>query len=370
VIVDRTAEFEAVSRAVVKLCHSGLPTDDLRAQVLQQIGRLMPTDAVWWAAADPATLLFTSAYRVGLPPDSASYFVENEFLTDDVNKWTVLARDRAGVRSLGDATAGRFVESARYRDIFEPLGLGDELRAVLRIQGATWGLLCLHRAAGHAYTTAEASWLRRLAPHLAAGMRIAILLESVEDSAGSAETGIVMLARDGSLVGSSGRGEMWLDELDGAQGRRGSMPIEIQAVAARLRSMEGDAGPEPRVRVRTKAGRWAVIHATSMNGPGDAAIAVIIEAASPTEVAPVIMLAYGLTDQERTVTGLISRGLSTAETADELQISANTVQDHLKSIFAKTGTGSRAELVATLMRQQYLPRARAGARVGPTGFFA
>jgi DNA-binding CsgD family transcriptional regulator len=97
---------------------------------------------------------------------------------------------------------------------------------------------------------------------------------------------------------------------------------------------------------------------------------VIIEEAAPTEVAPVIMLAYGFTPQERKITGLISRGLSTSEVADELSITADTVQDHLKSVFSKTGTGSRGELVATLMRQQYLPRVKAGARVGPTGFFA
>jgi len=367
--VDRRSDFEAVSRAIVRLCHSSLPADELRSEVLQHLERLVPADAVWWAAVDPATLLFTSAYRVGLPADSAPYFIDNEFLTDDVNKWTTLARDRVGVRSLGNATAERFAESARYRDVFQPLGLGDELRAVLRIQGTTWGLLCLHRAAGHAYTAVEATWLRRLAPHLATGMRLAVLLESVDDADSSADTGIVMLANDGSLVGASSRGEAWLDELSDSPNGDGAIPIEVRAIAARLRSMEGHAGPEPRVRVRTKAGRWAVIHAASMNGPGDAAIAVIIEPAAPTEVAPVIMLAYGLTSQERTITGLISRGLSTTEVADELRISANTVQDHLKSIFGKTGTGSRAELLATLMRQQYLPRAIAGDRVGPTGFF-
>jgi DNA-binding CsgD family transcriptional regulator len=369
-MVDRGSEFEAVSRAIVKLCHASLPTDELRSRVLQELGRLMPADAVWWASADPATLLFTSAYRVGLPVDSGPYFVDNEFLADDVNKWTVLARDRAGVRSLGDATAGRYAESARYRDVFQPLGLGDELRAVLRIQGTTWGLLCLHQAAGHAYTAVEAAWLRRLAPHLATGMRLAVLQESLEDVASSVGPGVVMLARDGSLVGASSRGEAWLDELRDSPTERQAIPMAVRAVAARLRSMDGDAELEPRVRVRTRAGRWVVIHAASMNGPGDAAIAVIIEAAAPTEVAPLIMLAYGLTSQERTVIGLISRGLSTAEVSDELQISANTVQDHLKSIFGKTGTGSRAELVATLMRQQYLPRARAGGRVGPSGFFA
>src|SRR3954466_4188532 len=104
---------DSAGRAIVKLSHSGLSADESRSEALAHLRRVIPVDAVWWAAADPATLLFTSAYAVGLPGDSAPYFVDNEFLTDDVNKWTTLARDRAGVRSLGDATAGRLEQSAR-----------------------------------------------------------------------------------------------------------------------------------------------------------------------------------------------------------------------------------------------------------------
>ena len=369
--MNRGIQFAEVGHSVTALCHSGLSSDDLHTQVLAQLGRLLPSDAVWWAAADPATLLFTSAYRVGLPADSASYFIDNELLTDDVNKWTALARDRAGVRSLAQATAGRYEESARYRDIFAPLGLGDELRAVLRVQGETWGLLCLHQAAGRSYTALEATWLRRLAPHLAAGMRLAVLNENAADIGNAAAApGIVMLSADGSIVSASRRGHEWLEELTTGPSGAASVPIAVQAVAARLRSIDTNDEVQPRLRLRTRAGRWAVLHASWIPVSGDPVIAVIIEAAAPTEVAPVVMLAYGLTPQERKITGLVSRGLSTAEIADEVCISTDTVQDHLKSVFAKTGTGSRAELVATLMRQQYLPRARAGGRVGPTGFFA
>lgn len=367
--MERPRVGDAASRSILKLSQSGLSAEDLRSEVVTHLRRVVPVDAVWWATADPATLLFTSAYRVGLPADSAPYFVDNEFLTDDVNKWTTLARDRAGVRSLGQATAGRFEQSTRYRDFFAPLGLGDELRAVLRIQGSTWGLLCLHQAAGHSYTAEQAMWLRRLAPHLAAGMRLAVLRESAEDAGDAAGPGIVMLSPDGSIVSVSSRGEAWLDELSEARSGAGSIPIAVRAVAAQLRSMERGDDAAPRLRVRTRAGRWAVIHASWMTVAGEPLIAVIIEAAAPTEVAPVIMLAYGLTNQERIITGLISRGLSTAEIADEMKITVDTVQDHLKAVFAKTGSGSRAELVATLMRQQYLPRAKAGDRAGPSGFF-
>jgi DNA-binding NarL/FixJ family response regulator len=106
-----------------------------------------------------------------------------------------------------------------------------------------------------------------------------------------------------------------------------------------------------------------------MATPETDAIAVIIEEPSHAELAPVLMLAYGLTKQEQVLTGLVCRGLATSDIADRLHITPNTVQDHLKSIFDKTGVSSRRELVATILQEQYLPRAMTGQPLGPSGFF-
>jgi DNA-binding CsgD family transcriptional regulator len=74
---------------------------------------------------------------------------------------------------------------------------------------------------------------------------------------------------------------------------------------------------------------------------------VLLEDAGP-ELAPVIASALGLTPRERAVTELVAKGLSTGEIARRLLLAPYTVQDHLKSIFAKTGAGTRGELVARL----------------------
>jgi hypothetical protein len=141
-----------------------------------RLRRAVPFDAAFWSTVDPATLLFTQPHQEGIPAETVPYFVQNEFLDDDVNKWTALARGRAGVRTLVEATAGDVDASSRYRDIFRPLGLGDELRAVLRAGGVCWGIICLHREAGGRFSENEVLYVRRLAPHLAEAIRAGLLL--------------------------------------------------------------------------------------------------------------------------------------------------------------------------------------------------
>jgi len=51
-----------------------------------------------------------------------------------------------------------------------------------------------------------------------------------------------------------------------------------------------------------------------------------------------------LTDRERQVVGLIARGKTYQETADDLDISVKTVESHMSHIFSKLGVASRHQL--------------------------
>ena len=368
-MVKGGAALENLTAAIVDSCRSGLPPEALRDRVLQRLRRAVPFDAAFWATVDPATLLFTQPHQEGIPPETIPYFIHNEFLDADVNKWTTLARERLGVRTLAQATDGNPDASPRYRDIFRPLGLGDELRAVLRLGAACWGYVCLHREAGAPFSSREVAYVQRLAPHLAEGIRAGILAASTELADVADAPGLVVVAPDGSLLSTTEAGERWLEELGHPEPKHSGLPVEVQVLAAGLRIPNRSPDGLPRLRVRTRAGRWAVLHASRMATPDTDAIAVIIEEPSPAELAPVLMMAYGLTKQEQALTGLVCRGLSTSEIAGRLHITPNTIQDHLKSIFEKTGVSSRRELVAAILQEQYLPRAMTGQPLGPPGFF-
>ena len=90
---------------------------------------------------------------------------------------------------------------------------------------------------------------------------------------------------------------------------------------------------------------------------------------TPAAVAPLLTLAYGLSERESQVTRLCMQGLSTRQMAHALALSPHTVQDHLKSIFAKTGVRRRSELVGQIFLEIYVPRWEAIADM-PAGWFA
>jgi DNA-binding CsgD family transcriptional regulator len=363
-----------VTASVITVCRLGHPPDRLKAEVLTRLRRVVPVDALWWATSDPSTLLFTQALRKGLPEESISYFVENEFGGDDVNQWSSLARDRDGVATLAQATGGHLESSARYRDVFQPMGLGDELRAVLRTGDACWGLMCLHREAGPGFSVQEQELIRTLAPHLAEGLRAGLLRIGAAETAAIDAPGLVVLDASGELVAATAPAQAWFVELGHDRRSASPVPAEVSTAAGLLnRRVDADPAspPVPRLRVRTLAGRWAVLHASWLDDvagqPGQ--IAVIIEPATAIEVAEVIMQAYGLTERERTVTKLVCQGHSTAQIAAQLWITTNTVQDHLKSIFDKTGVRSRREVMARILRDHYLPGMHQARTVAPTGYF-
>jgi len=131
-------------------------------------------------------------------------------------------------------------------------------------------------------------------------------------------------------------------------------------VAAQLLAVEAgvDRHP-PRARVHLSGGRWLTLRADVL----DESIAVSIEQCSPAERLDLFCRAFGLSPRETELLGLFCRafGLSPRETellghvvkgndtgqvAKLMSLSEHTVQDHLKSIFAKSSTRTRKVLIS------------------------
>jgi DNA-binding CsgD family transcriptional regulator len=370
----RERSTERARQDIIRLCHAGLDSWTLLRGVLDRFRKAVPVDAYWCATADPATLLFTGSIKDEIPEQATPYFLTNEFLQDDVNKFASLARGSRSVDALYEVTGEAPTSSPRYRDILEPMGFGDELRGALIVGRACWGFLCLHRElSSRGFTADEAALLRQVTPHLGEGIRASLLIDHLDSAPESAGPGLLLLTDTLELAALTPIGERWLAEIDD-WAQTGELPPSILALAVRLQALErdGDVSPDfmPRARVRTRSGVWLVTHASRVTGVGPPAqIAIIFELARPLEVAPLVLQAYDVTARETEVAELVLRGLSTGAIAADLCISALTVQQHLKAVFEKVGVHSRRELSAQVFAQQYRPRMLAGDRLGVTGWF-
>ncbi len=311
-----TAVREQARRDIVKLVHRGLGVHDFSRAVTRILGRAVPFDGTCLLTIDPATLLPTGeVVENGLPAAAMIRLTEIELREPDFNKFAALARGRRPAASLSDVTAGDLDRSLRQRELRRPSGFEDELRAVFSGATGTWGALTLLREARRPhFTAAEVRFVASLAGPLADGLRRAALLgdataDDGDDSNDGDEAGLLVLAADNTVEIANRAADRWLDELGAGDRRGANLPLVVQAVASRTRRAavadgESGAGASPgngaaRARVRTPAGRWAVVRGSLLGDGPESRVAVLLEAARPPELAPLIADAYGFTERER-----------------------------------------------------------------------
>ncbi|MGI9080618.1 MAG: helix-turn-helix transcriptional regulator [Acidimicrobiales bacterium] len=172
-------------------------------------------------------------------------------------------------------------------------------------------------------------------------------------TSGPGGPGILVLDGDLAVLSVNPAAERWLADITDADwAGTAELPVAVYAAVARLAQLEADhqsAPDAPSIRLCTGSGQWLALHASRLYGPGGGHTAVVLEAASPTQLASMFLDAHGLTPAQARVAGLVLQSRSTNEIVDELGISRHTVQEHLKAVFDKLGVRSRRELVAALL---------------------
>jgi DNA-binding CsgD family transcriptional regulator len=316
-----------------------------------------------WFTFDPASLLVTSHYQAEIP-EIPPEWLAHEYFEDDFLKMADVARSERGASTLHEATGGDPSRSQAWTLYMEPYGADQELLVALRTQaGDAWGMVGLYREPGRPqFGEEEIEFLVAVSPHLAKGAQRGLLVGEATDPEGPDAPGLVVLKDDWSVESLTPGVERWLSELpDGDWEAKGRLPPSVLSVAGRaLRTAEhADApGEVALARVLTREGRWMVLHGAALVAGGARRVAVIVEPAHPARISPLLMAAYQLSDREQDITRLVLRGDSTGQIAESLFISPHTVQQHLKSVFEKTGVRSRRDLVGKVFFSHYEPRVR------------
>ncbi|MCY7857160.1 helix-turn-helix transcriptional regulator [Bacillus sonorensis] len=318
--------------------------------VISALRSAISFDASCCTAVDPKTLLSIGAITDEPIERMHARLFELEYMDDDVNQYETLIKTKQTAAILSGALNGNLHKSKRYRMILEPAGFGDEMRAVLLSKGECWGYLTLWRKSGRPpFHKKERSLLASLAPVI--GRHLQRLRHQAPKKnlfhmkhAG----GILILSENVRPISCNEAALHWLSVLRGWEKIGGaSIPRPIRAVCSRAAAETDD----PAKTVISIPGQPLLsIKASRLDGFGPSGqIAVSFEPASPAEAIPLIADAYGLSEREKDIAYRIIRGLSTKDIAEALHISAYTVQDHLKSIFLKTGSENRRELMWKLL---------------------
>jgi DNA-binding CsgD family transcriptional regulator len=346
--------------AVEDACERANDANELLELVSGRLQRVVPFDGAAWFGMDPTTVLPTAPARIENVQDGhCETYWQREATVEDALLYRDLARAAVPAASLYAATDDRPARSARYREFLAPQQYGDELRGVMKTGGSVWGSLDLFREQGRTpFAPSDLAFVTAIGPLVAAALR-SFAVRTVAPLGGVDGPGTALFDPAGGLLSLDEQAERWFLEVGGENWRH--LPLQmtsVWAVVARaIAVVEGRERGPASVRLRTSAGRWLAVHGSALRTPSGAAgpIAITIEPAKSSQIAPIIVEAYCLPPREQEITQAVARGLSNQEIAAELFLSAYTVRDHLKAIFAKVAVGSRGELVAKLFADHYGP---------------
>lgn len=374
--------LEDLAEDIAGLGRRALPREAYFSEVAARLRRVVGCDAMCWHTLDPDTLLLTSdsadeliASGIFTPwsaQEAGEQIVACEYMADGVNTFAGLARRRVPVAILGEGPRGP-TGSARYERVLAPAGIPFEMRVAFVARGRAWGAVHMARREDRRdFTRADAGVLAHVAGTIADGIRTALRFDAARRPDDPSAPGLVVLGAGGEvqLVTEPARALMPALRGPAPPGADERPPTALLAWAAHARQAaragRANAGA---VAIPTASG-YITVHAALPEGRAGGDVALVLERAPSPQATALRLEAHGVTEREREVAALLARGLTNAAIAAQLVLSPYTVQDHIRSLFEKTGVGSRHELVARIFLDDYLPRVAAGAALGAHGAFA
>ncbi|TDD49287.1 LuxR family transcriptional regulator [Kribbella antibiotica] len=360
----QTYHAESARTGLQAAAAAGLGWEDFCLTAAELLERAIPNDGICLGPADPATSLLVGRVKTQMEGADEQAFLAHEYGADDINRFSDLAQRDVGVSILAEATHGRPELSPRHQLMMSEAGLEHEMRGTLRSEARMWGFYTIYRHSGRSgFSPAEAEFMHRLEPIMAAGLRRGLISSDLQTKQRSYGAAVVIVNAADQVIWATEAAEERVTDLGGEMWSR--LPVAVQVVVSAARGIPGQPPQLPHVRLRTRSGQWVSVHAAPVRGPDGVTpdIAVTIENAGAAAIIPLVVAAYGLTERERSVVQQVLGGASTQEIAGRLIMSPYTVQDHLKAVFGKTGVSSRRELQSRIFFEHYTGRMENGVDV-------
>jgi DNA-binding CsgD family transcriptional regulator len=350
-IVIRVATHLARDRCrerIQRLSQSGSDGESIQREAIAALQRVIGFDRWCLPLADPDTLLpglgmGDHDYGSGLPRA-----LELEYSGADFAAKHEVARRQRPASSMAAETGGDLARSPRWDEVLRPVGIGDIAAAACRDTFGCWGWIEAYRdASERPFSEEDLDLLAAVAPSLARVLRRSVAGARREWFYPLDQPGVLVLDRELSPVSRTEAATRWIAALPMSDlfASWGMLPAAIYPAATLARA--GDAA-RAHATLAVDEGRWVRIEAALLDGDHDGDIAVTIRAAAPRETFGVACRAHGLTARETALMAALLAGVGTRDVAQAMHLSDWTVQDHLKSVFAKLAVHSRREALARL----------------------
>jgi DNA-binding CsgD family transcriptional regulator len=339
---------------ILQLCQAVTDPRTLRLEVLAVLRRVTGFDAYVWVITDPETSV-GSAPLADVPclPELPQ-LIRLKYLTP-VNRWTHMIAPVAG---LHQATDGDLARSLIWREMLCRYQIGDIATSVHRDRFGCWAFLDLWREQRSApFAPDDLEFLHDLAGPLTAALRgtqAAAFAAGHTSEPASAGPVVLLLSPTLEVRAQTPQTQQYLRLLvppDNAA--QAPVPAGAYNVAAQLLAREaGVDSNQPVARVHLGGGRWLTLRAARLDTPAPVAerdIAVSIETTAPGGRVSLFARACGLSSRETELLDHVVAGAATRDIARLMFLSEHTVQDHLKSIFAKTDARTRRALLARVL---------------------
>jgi len=333
--------------ALVALCGRGLNGAAFGQELRARLRRLVDFDAYCLNACDPASGVVTSSVGDGLRPEQARALFALEARGVDLHCLRELFAGPLRAGALWLATSGHPEQSLRMREIFIPLGFGDELRAALLVGQVCYGYVHLFRLAQRPpFSALDLAEIAGVSAPLARGLRTASATPAHAPAPVSerARRGPALLLLDhaDAIMQRSAEAEELLAARDALRVDSG-LPHVVRDVASRARR-----GQAARATFGSESCAPLSVSAVQLGEQ----TAIVIDEPSAHELDELSLRAFDLTQREREVSRRIAAGESNQRIALTLDISLHTVKDHVRAVLLKTGCATRTELAARLRSRE------------------
>jgi len=339
----------SIEAGVAAACRQHVDDRALRHAVLEVLRRSVPFDAHVWMLTDPVTTVGSSPHAEVPSFDALPRTIRVKYLSSH-NRWTTLPSGTVAALS-SDPGAGS--GDAAWREFLREYGIDDVASVAFDDAQGCWAFLELWRRDG-LFSAAELTGLSRaLRPVTAALHRaqvVAFAAPPAEDT-GTTDPAVLLLSPELDVRQQTPAADAYLRALLPTEDDRRPVPSAAYNVAAQLLALEAGVDEHPPVsRAWLRPGRLVTLRAARLEHVAGARdqtdIAVTIERCASDDRLELFCLVHELTSREREVLSCLAHGDDTRTVAGRLFLSEFTVQDHLKSVFDKTGVRSRRALLA------------------------